>query len=166
MKRDIARRTLLATTLVTTLATLAGGAVVAIAQPMMGSGMGQGPGGGAGPGMMGGTWNTAGYLDSLKTELGITSNQEAAWKEYADTVSVVQTQMQGMHQTMFDAMGTASWQERRDMMNQMIQARQTAFDAVHQAAEKLTPSLDPSQQAKARKTLPGLAFGPGGMGRP
>ncbi len=72
--------------------------------------------------------------------------------------------MQGLHQTMFDAVGTASWQERRDMMNQMVQARQQAFDTVHAAAIKLLPALDTTQKSNAQKILPGLAFGPGMMG--
>jgi Spy/CpxP family protein refolding chaperone len=139
-------------------ATLTGLTTAAMAQPMMG------PGSGRGPGMMGGFGNTESYLASLKAELGINASQEAAWKDYADTVSGIQTQMQGLHQTMFDAMGTASWEERRDMMNRMFQARQQAFDTVHEAANKLMTVLTPAQQTKARRTLPGLAFGPGMMG--
>ena len=151
-----------------TIATLTGVAVGAAAQPAAGPGRGAmggpGPGmmGGRG-GMMGGSWNTTSYLVSLKSELSITPNQEAAWKAYADTVSSASEQMQGLHQTMFDAMGTASWQERRDMMNGMFEARQQAFDTVHDAANKLLPELDPAQQAKAEKTLPGLAFRRGMM---
>jgi LTXXQ motif family protein len=120
---------------------------------------------GGGPGMMGGSWNTGSYLDSLKTQLGITENQEPAWKDYADTVSGVGEQMQGLHQSMFEAMGTASWQESRDMMNQMFQARQQAFDTVHAAADKLMPALDPAQRGKAQRSLPGLAYGRGMMGQ-
>jgi hypothetical protein len=101
----------------------------------------------------------------LKTELGITAEQEPAWKEYADTVSGVWEQMQGLHQTMFDAMGTASWQERRDMMNSMFQARQQAFDTVHEAANKLMSVLTPAQKANARRSLPGLGNATGMMGR-
>jgi hypothetical protein len=120
---------------------------------------------GGGRGMMGMSWNTESYLDGLKTELGITANQEPAWKDYAGTVSGVEEQMQGLHQTMFDSMGTASWQERRDTMNQMFQARQQAFDTVHEAANKLLSMLGPAQKVKAQKTLPGLAYGPGMMGQ-
>jgi hypothetical protein len=74
-------------------------------------------------------------------------------------------QMQSLHQTMFDSMGTASWQERRNMMNQMFQARKQAFDTVHEAANRLLPALDPAQKAKAQTSLPGLAYGPGMMGQ-
>jgi Spy/CpxP family protein refolding chaperone len=147
-------------------ATLTGLTFAATAQPMMGSGFGRGPGMmGGGPGMMGGFGNTESYLASLKVELGISADQQAAWKDYADTVSGVQTQLQGLHQTMFDAMGTATWEERRDMMNRMFQARQQAFDTVHEGANKLLTVLTPAQQAKARRSLPGLAYGPGMVGR-
>ncbi|HME21419.1 MAG TPA: Spy/CpxP family protein refolding chaperone [Acetobacteraceae bacterium] len=158
--------------LTTTFAALAFAAVVAVAQPaarpgpgMMGGG---GPGmmGGGGPGMMGGYWNTGTYLDALKTQLAITPNQEPAWKEYADTVSGVGEQMQGLHQTMFESMGTASWQERRNQMNQMFEARQQAFATVHAAATKLMSTLDPAQKAKAQSILPGLAFRRGMMNQP
>lgn len=138
------------------------GAGLTLAQPMMGQGgfmHGQGPG----PGMMGRGWgyaDSSAYLSDLKTTLSITQAQEPAWNEYTDTVKGVAEQMQGVHQSMYEAMGTADWQERRDMMNRMFEARQAAFDSVHAAAEKLLPSLDASQRAKAQTRLPGLA-GPG-----
>ena len=158
------RQTLAATALAGVLSLATG---IAMAQPMMG-----GPGRfmhGQGPGMMGHGWgfaDPAGYLSSLKVALGITAAQEAAWNEYADTVKGAAGQMQGAHQVMFDAMGTATWQERRDMMNRMFEVRQGSFDQVHAAAEKLLPALDASQRAKAETRLPGLAApGYGMMGR-
>lgn len=161
MTHTIGRRAMVGAA-VASLTAVAGGAV---AQPGAGAGPGRGPMGGPGPGMMGGrggmmggAWNTGSYLASLKAELNITPNQEAAWKDYADTVSATSEQMQGLHQTMFDAMTTASWQERRDMMNRMFEARQQAFDTVHGAANKLLAVLDPAQKTKAEQTLPGLAF--------
>ena len=153
-----------------TLAALAGAAAGAAAQPAAepGPGMMRGGGpnmmGGSG-GMMGGYWNTGSYLDALKTQLAISPNEESAWKEYADTISGIGEQMQGLHQTMFEAMGTASWQERRNLMNGMFQARQQAFDTVHEAATKLMSTLGPSQKAKAQSILPGLAYGRGTMGQ-
>lgn len=155
----------------TAIAALLGSGVIAAAQPAGGPGPGMmgrgGPGmmGRGGPGMMGGYWNTGTYLDNLKSQLAITPSEEPAWKDYADTVSGVGEQMQGLHQTMFESMGTASWQERRNLMNQMFQARQQAYDTVHDAATKLLPALDPAQKTKAQSILPGLAYGPGMMGR-
>jgi hypothetical protein len=167
----------------TTIAVFAGFATIAVAQPISGSGPGgtsgpgygmmgrggSGPGygmmGGGGGGMMGYAWNTGTYLESLKSQLKITAQQEPAWKEYADTVSSAGEQMRGLHQTVFDSMGTASWQERRDMMNRMFQARQQAYTMVHEAADKLLPALTPTQKSSAQSVLPGLAYGPGMMGR-
>ena len=51
------------------------------------------------------------------------------------------------------------------MMNQMFQARQQAFDTVHEAADKLTAVLDPAQREKAQRSFPGLAYGRGMMGQ-
>jgi LTXXQ motif family protein len=167
MTQRIATRAMLAMTM----AALVGFAPAAMAQPgggpggMMGGG-GPGPGmmGGGGPGMMGGAWTSASYLDSLKSELAITAAEEPAWKDYAGTVAGVAEQMQGLHQTMFQSMGSASWQQRRDLMNTMFEARQQAVTTVHDAAEKLASALSPEQQAKAKDILPGLGYGPGMMG--
>ena len=167
MTRAAGRRFLLTTTF----AALVSAAVVAVAQPAAGPGRGMmgagGPGmmGGGSTGMMGGSWNTGTYLDGLKTQLAITPNEEPAWKEYADTVSGVGEQMHGLHQTMFELMGTASWQERRNLMNQMFQTRQQAFATVQEAATKLMATLSPAQKAKAQSILPGFAYGRGMMGQ-
>ncbi len=143
------------------MATLFGPGMIT-AQPAVGPGRGMM---GGGPGMMGGYWNTGTYLDGLKSQLGITTKEEPAWKDYADTVSGVGEQMQGLHQTMFESMGTASWQERRNLMNQMFEARQQAYETIHEAATKLLSALDPAQRTQAQSILPGLAYGPGMMGR-
>jgi hypothetical protein len=157
------RQVFAATALAGVLSLAAGGA---LPQPMTG------PGGfmhGQRPGRMGqglGFTDPSGYLNNLKVALGITAAQEPAWNEYADTVKGAAGQMQGAHQTMFDAMGTATWQERRDMMNRMFEVRQASFDQVHAAADKLLPALDASQRTKAETRLPGLAApGYGMMGR-
>lgn len=158
MASIIARRLFLGMLIPELLAT----GMIAAAQPL-----GPGPGmmGRGGPGMMGGYWNTGTYLDALKSQLGITADQEPAWKQYTDVVSGAGNQMQGFHQTMFESMGTASWQERRNLMNQMFQARQQAYEAIHAAATKLLLIMDPAQKSKAQSILPGLAYNPGMMGR-
>jgi hypothetical protein len=119
---------------------------------------------GGGPGMMGGTWNTENYLGALKSRLGITAAEEPAWKEYADTVTGVSAQMQGLHQSMFEAMRSGTWEERRDLMNGMFEARQQAYETVHGAADQLKSALSPAQQATAETLLPGLGVGSGMMG--
>lgn len=105
----------------------------------------------------------ASYLDALKTQLGISSTQEPAWNEYADAVKSAATQMRAAHETMYGSMGTASWRERRDMMNRMFETRQQVWDTVHAAAQKLLPSLSAEQRATASATLPGLRAGGRGM---
>jgi hypothetical protein len=133
----------------------------------MGPGGGQGRGGG--PGFGRGLNDPATYLAGLKTELGITAAQEPAWSEYAEAVQGVAGQMQAMHASVFDSMQTATWQERRDMMNTMFQSRDTAHGIVEDAAKKLLPSLTPTQATKAATTLPGLMApgrGPGGARGP
>lgn len=149
---------------------------LALSQPMMGPrgtgpGVGPGAGPGFGPGMMGRGGgrhyfaDPAAYLDGLKADMRITTAQEPSWNSYAEVVKAAAVQMQGAHQTMYDAMGTANWQERRDMMNRMFEARQQAFDSVHAAAEKLLPELDATQKAQAGRNLPGLVVRGPMMGR-
>ena len=135
------------------------GSGLVLAQPMMG-GMMHGPEAGMMRHHDQSYADPASYLAALKADLGVTSAQEPAWNAYADTVKSVVAQMQGTHQTMYEAMGSASWQERRDMMNRMFEARQQAFNTVHSAAEKLLASLDAPQRTKAATRLPGLV-GPG-----
>lgn len=147
----------------------------ALAQPY-----GPGPGGRMGPGMGPGMGmgrgamafgNIDDYLASLKTRLAILPAQEAAWAGYAATLKEAATQLQGVHQTMWDAMDTADWQERQGMMNRALESRQAVFDSVRTAAQKLAPALTPTQRDQAAWMLPGLrARGPGmgmgaGMGR-
>lgn len=147
---------------------LAGLAVpAALAQPGPGPGrpgMGGGMMGGGrmGGGMMGGGWDTASYLDRLKGELAITPAQEPAWKDYAETVTGHAETMQALHQTMYESMGTASWEERRNMMNAMFEAREEARKDVRAAADKLLVQLDPAQRRRAERDLPGLGYGPRG----
>ncbi len=168
---------------------LGGGAGLALAQPSgpmggpmggagPGAGMGAGMGAGRGPGMMGGRGgrmmgarmgmaggyrNAPAYLADLKAQLGITNDQTPAWQAYAETVSGTATQMQGLHQSMYQSMAGATWAERRERMNVMFQARQQAFETVHAAAEKLLPALSAQQRETAAYILPGLR-GPGPMG--
>jgi hypothetical protein len=116
--------------------------------------MGQAQGGG--PGFGRGINDPASYLASLKTELAISSSQEAAWTDYAETVQGVTSQMQAMRSGAYGAMNNATWQERRDMMNGMVASRGEAQRIVQEAARKLLTALTPAQQAKADRMLPGL----------
>jgi hypothetical protein len=111
--------------------------------------MGHGPG-------LGRITDPSGYLDGLRAQLGITTEQATAWEAYAEVVKAQTAQMQDLHRTTWEAMPTATWQERRDMMNRMFEARQQAFSAVHDAAQKLEPALTAEQRSKATAILPGL----------
>lgn len=122
--------------------------------------MGPGPGMGRGPrhGMHGwGFADATGYLDALKSRLGVTPAQEAAWKAYADVVIQHANDMRAQHQAMYEAMGTATWDERRAMMNRMFEARRLSYESVQEAAGTLLPALTPRQRAEAVAILPGLA---------
>lgn len=133
------------------------GAMPAVAQPM-------GMGGGRGPGMMRQgpmMADPAAYLAGLKAKLKITPAQETAWNAYAGAVTTHAEQMKAQHQTMFEAMGTATWPERRKMMDSMFATRQQAMTAVHEAAAKLSEALSPAQRQDAQGILPGL-MGRGG----
>ena len=162
--RRLARRSVLATCL----GVLTSGAM---AQPM-------GPGGGpgyrsGGPGYMGGPHgpmmgrggggmgyrfaDPASYLDALKSELGIAATQEKAWNEYAAVVNGAAAQMRAIHQSMWESMYNATWEERRDMMNRTFRAREQAFKMVEDAAKALMPALSERQQGKADIVLPGTA---------
>jgi len=123
------------------------------AQPMggpRGPGMMRGPG----PGMMIG--GPEAYLDGLKSQLAITSGQEAAWNTYAGVVKQHAPQLHAARMHMFEAMNTATWTERRDMMHRAMEERQEAQTAIHAAAEALMPSLNATQKTQAASILPGL----------
>ena len=140
----------------------------------MGPGMGKGMmghmGGGMGPGMMHGgagpTQFDPARLETLKTELGITAAQEPAWTKYAKTVqdaaAAMKTTREGINP---DTISKMSPQDRFAFVTKMREQMQKQFAAVKTAAEDLLATLDDTQKAKARQTLPGLAFGPGTAAR-
>lgn len=130
--------------------------------------MGPGMRGQMGPGMHGGPGLTQfdqARIDTLKTELGITSAQEPAWTKYAKAVQDSAATMQTMHDGVDpDAVSKMSPQDRHAFMTTMREQRQKQFETVQTAANELLATLDDAQKTKARKTLPGLApFGPGTM---
>ena len=146
----------------------------------MGPGMGKGMmghmGGGMGPGMMHGAAGPTQFdparLEALKAELGITAAQEPAWTKYAkavqDAAAAMKTTREGIDP---DAVSKMTPQDRFAFVTKMREQGQKQFATVKTAAEELLATLDDTQKAKARQTLPGLAFGPGtqhaaGMGGP
>jgi hypothetical protein len=130
----------------------------------MGPGMMTGMAGGHGP-MGGGFADPATHLASLKTELGITAQQEPAWAAYSTVLQETATSIKAQHQGMdMAAIHNMSDQDRQAFMTQMREQHTKAFTPVKAAAEKLLTALDDTQKTKAKEILPGLAeHGPGMM---
>lgn len=97
------------------------------------------------------------HLDTLKTELAITTDQEAAWAAYTKAVTETAT-------AMHSAVEGASTTDRQAFFTKMQEQMQTSFDAVKVAAEQLLATLDETQKAKAVQILPGLASSSAAMG--
>ncbi|HEX6000405.1 MAG TPA: Spy/CpxP family protein refolding chaperone [Hyphomicrobiaceae bacterium] len=146
----------------------------------MDHGTGHGPGmmkgmSGHGPGMMkdpgimhggqGAAFADPTQLEPLKAELGITATQETAWNTYAkalqDATSAMSTARESVDPGTVSKMTPS---ERFAFVSGMREQAQKRFEAVGTAANELLGVLDDAQKAKARDTLPGLAFGPGRWG--
>lgn len=123
---------------------------------------------GMGPGMMMGMQgrgaahgrfaDPAARLAALKTELGITPQQEAAWDAYSKALQDTSAAMEAQHQGMdMAAIHQMSDRDRQAFMSEMRDQHQQTFASVRAAAEKLLPALDETQKAKAQEILPGLA---------
>ena len=130
--------------------------------------MGPGMGGGMGPGMMHGGPAPMQFdparVETLKTELGITAAQEAAWTKYAKAVQEAASNMKTAHEGVDpDAVSKMSPQDRFAFMSKMREQGQKQFEAAKTALNELLSTLDDAQKTKAQKILPGLAFGPGTM---
>jgi hypothetical protein len=119
-----------------------------------------------GPGMHGGPGFTQfdpARIDTLKTELGITTAQEPAWTKYAkavqDAATTMNTTREGINP---DAVSKMTPQDRFAFVSKIREQGQKQFETVTTAANELLATLDDGQKTKARDILPGLAsFGPG-----
>ena len=135
--------------------------------PGMHGQMGPGMRGQMGPGMRGGPgfaqFDPA-RLATLKTELGITAAREPAWTKYTkalqDAAATMKTAREGINP---DAVSKLSPQDRFASVTKIREQGQKQFETVQTAAKELLATLDDTQKAKAQTSLPGLAFGPGGM---
>jgi LTXXQ motif family protein len=116
-------------------------------------------------GQMGGHHMTdpAEQLGKLKTEIGVTAAQTAAWDAYAkvvqDTAAKMKASHDGMNRHAFMEMSTA---DRLALLTKRRDTREQAHNAVKAAAEALLPVLDDTQKVRALMSLPGLS-GPGPM---
>ena len=130
----------------------------------MGMGMHRGMGGGA---MHGGPRHgiaEPAHIEALKTELGITPAQKAAWDKYARTVQAAAEGAKKAHESVdHDAVGKMTPPDRFAFANKMREQAQKRFETVYNAANTLLAGLDEAQKTKARNILPGLAMPGHGM---
>ena len=140
--------------------------------------MAQHAGHGFGPGMMGhgmmrqhNGFDPTSHLASVKSELAITGQQNAAWDAYAKVVIDTATSMRASHEKVNpDTIHSMSNQDRANFMASHWDQRDKAQATVKAAAETLLTTLNDTQKIKAHYVLPGLsqrAEGPmmhGGMG--
>lgn len=152
----------------------------------MGRGMmayGSGPRGGYGPGMMGGggfgpgaaagggpAANMDARMDArlsfLKTELKITSDQQAAWDAYATQAKAQAATMQAFHAQPPSTVQTAT--ERIEQRAERATLRAEQMKAMSAAVKDLYAALTPEQKAVADQHFGGPRMsqaGPRGYGR-
>ena len=140
-------------------------AAVTYAQPFGGMGYGMGPGMGMGPGHgpMAGVDPAAmadSRLSDLKSQLKITTAQEAAWQAFANAMKQQASTMQAIRAQMQQSTGTAP--ERMAQRTAAMQQRSDGMAAVSNAFNALYTALTPEQKAIADQNF-GM-MGPHGMG--
>jgi len=109
-----------------------------------------------GPGMMG-QWGTnpAEKLSAVRTELGITKDQQAAWDNYTAAVQAHISLGQASHQAMWTSQGGATGPTRNNLHQAMWESRQKVSDAL----QNLHSVLSPAQQQRAQSLLGSGCFG-------
>jgi hypothetical protein len=104
-------------------------------------------------------------LDSIKKEIGITTQQEAAWTKYAAAVKEAadsaRKRREGMDAGAARGLSAEDFRKFRDLL---IEQRRKEQDTVRAAVDELVKSLDEKQVAVAKEVLPGYAFGSGMRG--
>jgi recombinational DNA repair ATPase RecF len=94
-----------------------------------------------------------GRLAYVKTALGITDDEAAAWKAYEEASRANVQSMKSAHQAMMSAMQSGSAIDRMQSHISMMQARLDALKALQPAAEALYKALTSEQQKKADALL-------------
>ena len=117
---------------------------------MMGGGM---RGGGMGPGMMSAEQMTA-HLATLKTDLKLTSNQEAAWKTLSDAMTGQMAAMQSMHTQMNSNTATTSTPERMAQHTAFMQAGLAQMQAMQDTVSTFYKQLTTEQKAVFDQFMP------------
>lgn len=128
-------------------------------------GYGMGPGGymgyGGGPGSLNGYnggWGLNGMpggfpgaaqqrLEALKSALGITETQEAAWRDFADSVTKDAQDRLAWFDKMHDAQTPRTTPERLALRDEAFRQHQADREAVTRALKKLYDVLTPDQRA-------------------
>ncbi len=139
--------------------------------PGYGMGPGYGRGYGMGPGMMGGYGPGYGMgpqarfgasvddnLAALKTELGITAKQDAAWQAYAKNAKQQSENRQAWFAKMQQARSAGSAPEFLAQQTEILKQRQTEAEANATALKDLYAALTPEQKAIADQSFGG--YGP------
>ena len=137
-------------------------AAVTYAQPSGGMGPGHGMGMGPGHKAMAAV-DPATMIDShlgdLKTQLNITTAQEAAWQTFTAAAKQQATAMQAMHTQMQQSTGTAP--ERMAQRAAEMQQRAAGMVTMANALKDLYATLTPEQRTIADQHF--NMMGPGGM---
>lgn len=140
---------------------------------MHGYGMGMGPSAGMGYGMHGYGMGLGAYpgtaearLSGLKSELGITANQEPAWQAFANSVKQRDESREAWFAKMREARAAGSLPEMLAQRDEMFKQHQAERQATTAALKELYGALTLEQKAVADQRFGG--FGPGygaGYGR-
>jgi hypothetical protein len=96
-----------------------------------------------------------GRLAYIKTALGITDEQAAAWNSYADASRANSQSMQETRKGMHEKMQNGSALDRMQSRIAMMEARLDALKKIQPATEALYKTLTPEQQKKADHLLSG-----------
>jgi len=100
-----------------------------------------------------------GRLAYVKTALGITDNEAAAWKAYEDAARANVQSMQSAREAMVAAIQSGTGVERLQKRIALMQTRLDALKALQPATEALYKALTPEQQKKADTLLASMGRG-------
>ena len=141
--------------------------------PGGGMGYGMGPGGGMGYGMHGYGMGFGAYpgaagdrLAGLKSELGITAKQEAAWQAFVNSAKQRDESREAWFAKMHEARTAGSLPELLAQQDEVFKQQQAERQATTAALKELYAALTPEQKTVADQLFGG--FGPGygaGYGR-
>jgi len=129
----------------------------------MGQGMagGYGPGYGMGPQAMFNAYsgNADESLATLKTELGITAEQDPAWQAFTKNATQQSERRQQWFDKMHDLRGAGSAPELLAQQTELMKQRQVEMEANAASLKNLYATLTPEQKAIADQRFGGFAPG-------